>query len=620
MNLLSLYNYFRYFSRALIFFRVVCVFLLLSGLQVLHAQQNVEDSLIRKCRESKSDSELFENLRSLSDYYYANKDFEKGDSVIEKQIMHAEASMNKGLILNAYFNNAGYLSTGTSTIDRSKNTVNYINRALNYAKANGFSDYVALAYANLAAVSGIDGKTDEALKYANTAFSTAMDSENDSVKVICTIQLGNIYVLKTEILTAFKTYTNAHDIALKKEDGTYLPPVFHAFAALYKKLDQVEMAKSYIFKSLDVNKKNNTQVGLINDFIFLAKLTEYTPSKDYLNQAIQLADSIGNTAKKIEAERILFVHMILKESPDYMINYLDKHKSLKNVFSNTGPGYMDWIFAEIFFYGGKTDSALVYFKKAEPAILAGYDLRTKKNFFEEYSYCLEQEKEFTTAIKMFEKSFELSKSISDLPGLQSQAFALKNLYSQQGEFKKAFYYNEQYDAYKDSLEQLAKGKDLALLEVRNEEKEIQRQQEFAQSEQRKKYNLQYMLITIIIATAFVLIMMIGMFKVSAVTIRLMGFLSLIFFFEFIILLLDTWIHHLTHGEPWKIWLIKIGIISILLPLHHALEHRLIHYLMSRRLIKIRHKVSFSKIADKIKKILPAQKATGGPANENKTDN
>ncbi len=118
-----------------------------------------------------------------------------------------------------------------------------------------------------------------------------------------------------------------------------------------------------------------------------------------------------------------------------------------------------------------------------------------------------------------------------------------------------------------------------------------------------------MLITIVVATAFLLMIMIGMFKVSTTIIRLMGFLSLLFFFEFIILLLDTWIHHLTHGEPWKIWLIKIGIISLLLPLHHFLEHKLIHYLLSRHLITVRSRFSISKLFKKKKKVLPPQDAT-----------
>jgi hypothetical protein len=163
-----------------------------------------------------------------------------------------------------------------------------------------------------------------------------------------------------------------------------------------------------------------------------------------------------------------------------------------------------------------------------------------------------------------------------------------------------------FDQYKDSVDQLGRERDLALMEIENVARQQQRDSELAKIRLQKKFNLQYMIITVVIAIAFLLMIMIGMFKVSAFTIRIMGFLSLIFFFEFIILLLDTWIHHLTHGEPWKIWLIKIGIISILLPVHHFLEHKLIHYLLSRHLITVRGKLSFSKLLGRKKSAIIAE--------------
>jgi len=155
---------------------------------------------------------------------------------------------------------------------------------------------------------------------------------------------------------------------------------------------------------------------------------------------------------------------------------------------------------------------------------------------------------------------------------------------------------------------LGRERDLALLEIEDVTRQQQREAELAKEKELRKYNLQYMLITIVVATVFVLMIMIGMFKISAGIIRLMGFLSLIFFFEFVILILDNGIHHLTHGEPWKVWLIKIGIISFLLPMHHFLEHKLIHYLLSRHLITVRNRLSVSKLFPGKKKFLPKQNA------------
>jgi hypothetical protein len=70
------------------------------------------------------------------------------------------------------------------------------------------------------------------------------------------------------------------------------------------------------------------------------------------------------------------------------------------------------------------------------------------------------------------------------------------------------------------------------------------------------------------------------------TIQALGFISFIFLFEFIILLADQKIHHMTHGEPWKILAIKIVLIAILLPLHHWIEHKVVQRLISKRLIDL----------------------------------
>jgi hypothetical protein len=63
-------------------------------------------------------------------------------------------------------------------------------------------------------------------------------------------------------------------------------------------------------------------------------------------------------------------------------------------------------------------------------------------------------------------------------------------------------------------------------------------------------------------------------------------------FEFIILIADTKIHDITHGEPWKVLAIKIGLIAILLPLHHKVEEKVIHYLTTQELLRLKGKGLF----------------------------
>ncbi len=587
-----------------------------------NSQADIENKLILHSRQASSDSERIVSMGILADYYYANKNFERGDSLIEKQIMLAEASLNQRLVLLAYFGNAANRYTGATTKDHFQNTLEYINRALAYAKANELTDYVAIAYSNLAGLYVSDGKHEEAYKNASLGFTTALNTANDSAKIICAVQLGNTYFSRSDLLTAFKTYSNAYNIAVVNSNELLMPPVLHAMANLYKKLGKTEICKNYLFRSLAINKRNSNIPGQIEDNIFLAKVSNYVAAKEYLQQAIDLAGSGQHVHEKIEAEKILFSYMLLKESPSHMLAWLEEQAELKNVFLNTGPDYMNWMLAEIYLYAGKYDSAYHYFKKAENAFNTGYDLISKKNFFSEYAWCLQQLNKLPEAITYYKTTVQLAREASDLPGLKSHTAALKELYNRQGDYKQAFYYSTLYDNYKDSVDLLSREKDIALLEIENETKQQERETEAAKEKLRRKYNLQYMLITIIVATAFVLLIMIGMFKVSTFTIRLMGFLSLIFLFEFIILVLDKWIHDLTHGEPWKSWLIKIGIISVLLPVHHFLEHKLIRYLLSRHLIYVRSRISQNKLFLRKKKKADSDPLPEDPAvskKDNETD-
>ena len=137
------------------------------------------------------------------------------------------------------------------------------------------------------------------------------------------------------------------------------------------------------------------------------------------------------------------------------------------------------------------------------------------------------------------------------------------------------------------MQKLSREKDLLSLEIDNENRRKEREAARLEQEKTRRHNIQYTGIIIAIATIFILLVMAGVFSVSKTTIHVLGFFAFIFLFEFITLLADNQIHHWTHGEPWKVLAIKIVLIAMLLPLHHWLEKKVIHYLSTQQLIKVR---------------------------------
>jgi hypothetical protein len=156
---------------------------------------------------------------------------------------------------------------------------------------------------------------------------------------------------------------------------------------------------------------------------------------------------------------------------------------------------------------------------------------------------------------------------------------LDTLYTQKGNYQKAYYYKTLWMQYKDSAAALSKEGDLVVLEIENENQRME-------AETRASHNIQYMGITAGLASVFILLVLLGVFSSSTSIIRGLSFFAFIFFFEFLILLFDTFIHNVTHGEPWKILAIKIGLIAVLLPFHHYIEKKVSHHLMHRKKVSL----------------------------------
>ena len=186
----------------------------------------------------------------------------------------------------------------------------------------------------------------------------------------------------------------------------------------------------------------------------------------------------------------------------------------------------------------------------------------------------------TKAIDLYLKVKDIADRTGQLEIAERAAKHLDTLYNRTGNFQQASVYNSIYYKYKDSIETLNKEKELAQVEAADELYRQQKLEEKMAEKKRRKNNIQYMGITIGIVAFFVMLVVLGMFKVSANTIRLIGFFAFLMFFEFIFLIFKKNIYSITHGEPWKDLAFMIALAALLVPLHHWLEHRVIKYLTS----------------------------------------
>jgi hypothetical protein len=313
---------------------------------------------------------------------------------------------------------------------------------------------------------------------------------------------------------------------------------------------------------------------------------QYDIATEYYEKVLSVSDSIHFDLFKINGYLSILEQYMFSGQADKALAYFKSKPDLVDFMQRANiQHYAYQTYAQVYSGIGKYDSAKYYFTLAEPLFETKANVANRYRFYTQFANLYLKMKNPAKALDYFQRARAVGETSDNLEMKQDVALALDTTYQKLGDFKNAYDYNRRYHAYADSLKMLATEKDLMLLEVEDEHKRREREELKAEEATRQRHNIQYMGITAVIASVFIMLVMAGIFRVSQGTIKIIGFLAFIVLFEFIILIADNQIHHWTHGEPWKILLIKIGLISLLSPLHHFLEEKVIHYLISRRMIE-----------------------------------
>jgi tetratricopeptide (TPR) repeat protein len=557
------------------------------------SQKNYKiDSLKHLLEDAKTDKEKVKLSGRLAEYFFVYEDDRAGDSMLQMQYRVAEISGKKDLIIASLF------CTAVTNLNnwRSKESFNralaHMQKALDYARAIGDESHITLAYTRIASLYRKRGQLDNAYYNANNAFTSSLNIKDDSIKILAAIELGDCYQLRGESLMAFKTYIRAFDLSVDIDNTSLQSEVYHRYANLYHSLGNDNLAKEQLVKSRELNEKNKNIEGLINDYIDISRATE---ERFYVDKALELAYSINSEKYIIYAKRILYgYYAYIIGNSDSTIHYINSNPDLKQVFLNEGTSGFYWRLGSVFHYSSKPDSALYYFNLAKPGLESDFDLNTLQQLYEEMGECYDLINSPKDAIIYYSKALELNNQTNDPVKAAKYSAALSKMYENLHDYENALRYSQRTSILKDSLQKLSNLRDISLIEVSNEKKNHERELERLAQQQITLRNLQYMAITVAITLIFLLMIIIGMFRISRLTIKLLGYFSFISLFEFIVLLIDPFLHRIAHGEPLKIWLMKIVLIAILVPFQHYLEHGMIRFIESRRLHGLREKIGIKK--------------------------
>jgi tetratricopeptide (TPR) repeat protein len=521
-----------------------------------------------------------------------------GDSVFDSLknsiIEESESSRNRVLTCMTYSEVAqSYLSYYNQQEYAAKGKA-YADKCLEIATESGLNEYKVAAYFNYARYYLNTSQNQKALDYNNQAISLASAIGSDSLLSLAYGSIANTWDALSNKLSEFQALLNERDFAEKslaaRRDQTkqrlqyMVSDSYNSLGQFYENNSEYEKAKDYYTTCIQQGRQWGDPEPVYNGLISMGRVYFQQKSESlgilYYNKALQFVDSLAIPQMKLRIYLDLLNYYFNSNNPVRGFNYLNSHSEIMDFVKNIGIAYqMNKLYAELQRNKKNYDSALYFLRIAAP-----FEYAQKTNYSEKFNFSMQLSDIFKEMGRMEDekKSLLLAKkfadSSEDLNLLKEVSLKLDSLFQRLGDFKNAQTYLQQYDIYRDSLETLGRQKDLLNIEIENATKRTEQQKIMEAEAKRLRNNVEYLGITAALATVFIILVILGVFRISPAVIKGLGFFAFIFLFEFIVLLLDTQIHELTQGEPWKVLGVKVVIIALLLPLHHWLEEKMLHYL------------------------------------------
>jgi tetratricopeptide (TPR) repeat protein len=589
-------------------------FFLIAGLNTLHAQQMaVADSMLREFKKETEPRKKV-NLAGKLSLMYLSIDRSKADSFGRLAIEIAELSRDRHAMIKAYMYNGDRYSYVASIKDNIPKSIQHYEKAYALARESKMEKEQVSALLGLATVYRTIPEADKAMSYTAQAFAIISDRSMDSLAARCYLSFGNNYLLKKEKLLALKNFFNALRIAEVQKDVALLRDAYLELAEFYYSAKHYDKAVDYVVKATEKlagwkdGQKGYLRVTDLNFMgaVFVQK-KDYDLARKSFENSIALSDSLRYDPLKMTGYLNILNMYLIANRPAEALSYFNANPQLKTHITQMGlSGMIDYAYAYIYTDMDRLDSAKHYYERALPLFTQQMNNNNKISFFNQYAKYQFKAKNYDQAITLLNDANTIAKQMNDLEWQQLIYKQLDSAYQLKGDYKTAMQYAGISQQLKDTLTLLGREEDILQLQISDEDERQARQLKEAEDNRRRRHQFQYFAITIGIASLFFLLVLMGTFRVSATTIRILGFFTFLMFFEFLFLVFKKNIYSVTQGEPWKDLAFMIGLAALLLPLHHWAEHKLIHYLTNKHLIRVNQGRHFIRKILKSKKVAPAE--------------
>jgi len=217
------------------------------------------------------------------------------------------------------------------------------------------------------------------------------------------------------------------------------------------------------------------------------------------------------------------------------------------------------------------DIAKAYFRQALPTFMMDSNFLFLYSTYYFLSEAFDSTRHYDSALYYSRLALITANKMNSPLSLAEITKQLSSLFKRKGTLDSAFVYQEMAMNAKDSLTSREKEKKIQMLTFNEQLRQMDIAEQKRKDAEARKRNLELAGIAIFIPSFLFLVLLLGKRKVRSRTVEFLGVLSLLFLFEFIVLLIHPYIGSWTHESQIWMLLILVAVAAILVPIHHRME-------------------------------------------------
>ncbi len=394
---------------------------------------------------------------------------------------------------------------------------------------------------------------DSVFYYAQKIFDLAGELHNNKLQwLVASRRLSERYFEQGKVDSALQLQFKALNVFENAKDSNSIIAIYLNIGHAHKEYGNYRKSIHYYSKSYDISKAKENNNGIwaasLNLGYVYAQINQLDSALYFANMSYEFALKPSTRTSTLASENYLgVVHNKLgnyEVAKAFFLSALQKMNNTggKSRFGYRGLSYLYLGIANSYARLNNYDSSLYYAKQA----------------------------------------LGVASKISYLKGtVDAQKLLAESFYTLQ-QIDSAYYYRQLYDVAKDSLYNRDKSSTIESLTFEQELQAKERQAEIDKQKEERSHNIQLAITAIGILTAVILFLLLSRsILVSHKVVAFLSVLILLVVFEFINLLIHPFLEKITHHSPVLMLLGLVALASLIIPLHHKLEHWATHKLVEK---------------------------------------